>query len=309
MKNKDFILLLDRDTYYGFQEKPESTKNIIKDFEVICCNDLSDDYKELIIKDGSSPLGKKFKDFIEEKDVLKFLVESPVYNNVYYPMWDFENLCIQDTNQAMMDVFSKMGAIELIFGKEDVVNVENHEATGSGGGVNTEFKHPNDKKSQQYNSKNQSEVNYVKSTFSEISKRYANGERREIHRENFSQEELRNFIDRGGINLDSFGLFKDDVLKYLKSGVSPKIIEFGSSLEQKIININRVSGNIKAGINILKKVKLEFFIKGDLMETKTVANVKRVYRYFKFKDEADNGKGLDRLKFFEKKDARIAKRK
>ena len=70
-----------------------------------------------------------------------------------------------------------------------------------------------------------------------------------------------------------------------------------------------MSGNIKAGINILKKVKLEFFIKGDLMETKTVANVKRVYRYFKFKDEADNGKGLDRLKFFEKKDARIAKRK
>lgn len=224
-------------------------------------------------------------------------------------MCDFENLCIEDTNRAMVDVFSKMGAIELILGKEDVVSVGNCEATSLGGGVNNETKHSSDKKQSQENIKVQADMSCVKSSSNEIRKRYANGERREIHKENFSQEELKNFIDKDGINLDSFGLFKDDVLRYLKSGVSPKIIEFGSSLEQKIININRVSKNIKMGVDLIKKIKLGFFIKDDLTRIESVDNVKRVYRYFKFKDEADNGRGLDRLKFFEKKDTRTAKRK
>ena len=122
MIEKDGILLLDGQTKYNIDHNPNKTREIVNGFSI---HNFGDDVlKGLKLKlDAQEPIDL----FKYRNDKAVYLVNSKIYNNVYYTIESFNTNYKKDFRNLIIRIARKMGAklITVVFSDEEDYNSSN----------------------------------------------------------------------------------------------------------------------------------------------------------------------------------------
>ena len=110
----DYILLVSEQTKYDIEHKPNKTKKITEHFSLYSFYNKELSKYKLKIPNMSPISLEKY----DKKSI--YLIPSRIYNDVYYPLEDFEKCYRTDLKNAVISSAIKMGAkyIELVFSDE-----------------------------------------------------------------------------------------------------------------------------------------------------------------------------------------------
>ena len=117
----DYILLVSEQTKYDIEHKPNKTKKITEHFSLYSFYNKELSKYKLKIPNMSPISLEKY----DKKSI--YLIPSRIYNDVYYPLEDFEKCYRTDLKNAVISSAIKMGAkyIELVFSDEKDYELSN----------------------------------------------------------------------------------------------------------------------------------------------------------------------------------------
>ena len=117
----DNILLVSEQTKYDIEHKPNKTKKITENFSIYSFYDKELSKFKLKIPNMPPISLEKY----DKKSI--YLIPSQIYNDVYYPLEDFEKCYRTDLKNAVISSAIKMGAkyIELVFSDEKDYELSN----------------------------------------------------------------------------------------------------------------------------------------------------------------------------------------
>ncbi|ASJ20188.1 hypothetical protein BHAMNSH16_00375 [Brachyspira hampsonii] len=245
MIEKDGILLLDGQTKYNIDHNPNKTREIINGFSMYNFGD--DILKGLKLKlDAKEPMDL----FQYRNDKAVYLVNSKIYNNVYYTIESFNTNYKKDFRNLIIRIARKMGAklITVVFSDEEDYNSSNKYNVDAGVNIadlpiNLETNIKGDS-SEYKNLKRHSKYTII-----------------DNDAEGVSKEDFQKFLVEENINKHALDFLESDIENYLYKGKASGTIKFTDvSLGHSIKTFNRYKSLI-AGINNLPNfIKLSFDI-------------------------------------------------
>ena len=99
----DNLILVDSQTEFNIKRNPIATKEIINNFEL--CKFGDEKLKGYFVKDKNDKLIP-----LEEYNKCCYLVDSGIYNNVYYPIDSFNESYERDYKILLKRIATKIGA-------------------------------------------------------------------------------------------------------------------------------------------------------------------------------------------------------
>lgn len=183
--DKNILLLKDIDKY-AIDYNPRGAENIKRGFKLYEFG--NEDLKGCILRVDSKDIPLD-----EYKDNSLYIVESELYNNVYYPIDKYNEYYETDFKNLIRDITWNMGAIKIkIYSKREEINIDKEEN--------------NIKAKVKVNSKIvDSELEHNKSSMSEVDKNIEQEleierEKEKAEKTKMTKEEFSNWIGKEGIN-------------------------------------------------------------------------------------------------------------
>ena len=239
----DNILLVSEQTKYDIEHKPNKTKKITENFSLYSFYDKELSKFKLKIPNMPPISLEKY----DKKSI--YLIPSHIYNNVYYPLEDFEKCYRTDLKNAVISSAIKMGAnyIELVFSDEKDYKLSDQlkasaTADGSVKDQTTDI-----------NISGEAGIEYNKENFTVNYYKYSLGSKLIIKDPlRISKEEFSSFLETENINI--YGLeefFQQPIKAYKEDGIIMDI-EYNerilNNVEKICKNCFKIYSNIKTEI-------------------------------------------------------------
>lgn len=213
----DNLILVDSQTKFNIERNPIKTKDIVKNFSLYRFGD--ENLKGYFVKNINN--GKLTP--LEEYKECGYLVDSGIYNNVYYPLESFNELYKKDYNNVLSRICFKIGAKSFSLSYSDEKEYSEEEKYSHS--ANAEMKAPIVKADASANIKDKNGL-----------KQYNKNERNveiSMNKMELSKERFKNWIEKENINIKAFDIIEPYIERYFDNGK----IDLGN-FEKKDIEIS-----------------------------------------------------------------------
>lgn len=242
------ILLVDEVTKEIMVQNPRKTKVLEEDFNIKSLNDIknsSDDYFIKIYSGNDKGKILILKD-MKETNEAKYLCPSELFKNTYYCIEDFYSQYKDDLKEIFEEFAYKAGAKE--FRLEYIITEETKSRSKIGSGIGAEAGYKDNKIGGE--SKNQATNDeYTKTSYSHKTTHM------DMKGKAVSKEEMRQWINDKGINLEALPSFLKTLIKEFLdrgslSGKKTDTVEIGETIRKNNAFLSKLSVN--ANIPIIK---------------------------------------------------------
>lgn len=269
--DKNILLLKDIDKY-AIDDNPRGAENIKRGFKLYEFG--NEDLKGCILRVDSKDIPLD-----EYKDNSLYIVESELYNNVYYPIDKYNEYYEKDFKNLIRDITWNMGAIKIkIYSKREEINIDKEEN--------------NIKAKVKVNSKIEvdSELKHNKSSMSKVDKNIEQEleierEKEKAEKTKMTKEEFSNWIEKEGIN-EKASIFKSHIENFKKFGEAHGLLKLNEEKSELSRNVYKTYTGIKVCINglpsRLDSVKSSLSINFNSYKDNERKLIKKFYGYIEF---------------------------
>ncbi len=257
----DNILLVSEQIKYDIEHKPNKTKKITENFSIYSFYDKELSKFKLKIPNMPPISLEKY----DKKSI--YLIPSQIYNDVYYPLEDFEKCYRTDLKNAVISSAIKMGAkyIELVFSDEKDYELSNKIEAGVTADISAKDSETNTGIS------SGAGIDYKKENFKGNYHKYSFGSKLIIKDPlRISKEEFASFLEAENINicgLEEF--FQKPIEAYKEYGIIMDI-EYN---EEILENVKKACTNC---FKIYSKIKTEFLSIEDFISSSFGFNIESI---------------------------------
>ncbi|WP_304333322.1 hypothetical protein [Brachyspira innocens] len=227
----DYILLVSEQTKYDIEHKPNKTKKITEHFSLYSFYNKELSKYKLKIPNMSPISLEKY----DKKSI--YLIPSRIYNDVYYPLEDFEKCYRTDLKNVVISSAIKMGAkyIELVFSDEKDYKISDQLKAGATANIYAKDPETNTGIS------SGSGIDYKKENFKGNYHKYSFGSKLIIKDPlRISKEEFALFLEAENINIYGLEEFLQQPIETYKKYGTIMDIEYN---ERTLDNVEKLCKN------------------------------------------------------------------